>query len=108
MDRVYIDNRSFEKVIALYDSPETLFYLDPPYWTPGERFYQHDFSEADHRRLREVLGDVKGRFVLSYNDCTAIRKLYKGFKIKSTQEVHYSLNNRRDAPRRAREILISN
>jgi len=106
LDRVYIDNRSFEKVIALYDSPETLFYLDPPYWTPGERFYQHDFTEADHQRLREILGGVKGRFILSYNDCTAIRKLYKGFKIQATQEIHYSMNNRRNEPRRAREIIV--
>ena len=30
LEGIYIENRSFEKVIAAYDSKETLSYLDPP------------------------------------------------------------------------------
>ena len=30
LDRVYIENLKWQKVIAKYDRPETLFYLDPP------------------------------------------------------------------------------
>jgi DNA adenine methylase len=28
--RVYIENKSYEDVIAYFDRPETFFYLDPP------------------------------------------------------------------------------
>ncbi|GHU53512.1 hypothetical protein FACS1894132_05860 [Clostridia bacterium] len=29
----------------------------------------------------DVLSNIKGKFVLSYNDCDFIRELYKNFKI---------------------------
>ncbi len=104
---VYIDNRSFEKVINAFDSKDTLFYLDPPYWIDAQKFYQHDFSPEDHERLRAVLGRIKGKFVLSYNDTKEIRSMYRGFKILATSPVHYSMNNKRSQPRKKSEIIIT-
>jgi len=103
---VYIDNRSFEKVIQAYDSPETLFYLDPPYWINGQKFYTYEFSPADHAHLRDVLSAISGKFVLSYNDCSEVRNLYRGFKLQSTAPVHYCLNNKRSTARKRHEIII--
>jgi len=105
---VYIDNRSFEKVIKAFDSKDTLFYLDPPYWIDGEKFYKHDFSPDDHEKLAQTLRAIKGKFVLSYNDKTEVRKLYRGFKIRATSPVHYSMNNKRSTARKKTEIVIRN
>jgi len=105
---VFIDNRSFEKVISAFDSRDTLFYLDPPYWIVGDKLYQHSLSTAEHEKLSRVLQDIKGRFVLSYNDVAHIRDLYRGFSIKVTKEIHYSLNNQRDTALKKSEILITN
>jgi len=104
---VYIDNRSFEKVIAAFDSKDTLFYLDPPYWIDGQKFYQHEFSTKDHERLRVILGKIKGKFVLSYNDKSEVLRLYRGFKICTTSPVHYSMNNKRETVRRKSELIIT-
>lgn len=49
LERVYIENRDFEAIIKLYDSPETLFYLDPPYWST-EALYRVKFTTDDHNR----------------------------------------------------------
>lgn len=53
LSKVIIENRDFERLINLYDSKDTLFYLDPPYHTT-EKLYDCRFSEDDHYRLKSV------------------------------------------------------
>lgn len=75
---VVVEHRDFEHLIKLYDSESTLFYLDPPYHGT-ERYYEGNFKLEDHYRLRKCLGEIKGKFVLSYNDDDFIRGLYSDF-----------------------------
>ena len=78
---VVIENKDFENLIRVYDRPGALFYLDPPYHGT-EKYYEGSFTEADHERLKAVLSSIKGRFILSYNDDTYVRELYKGYNIE--------------------------
>lgn len=81
---VIIENRDFEDLIKTYDRDSALFYVDPPY-VASERYYNRNytkFNKDDHIRLNAVLKGIKGRFILSYNDCDFIRDLYKGYNIK--------------------------
>lgn len=94
----YIENSDFRKLIPAWDSPDALFYLDPPYLLE-EKLYAFDFKESDHFDLREVIENIKGKVILSYNDSRQARKLYKGFKISSTKQVHYCMNNKRSTSR---------
>jgi DNA adenine methylase len=64
----------------VYDRPKALFYCDPPYHTT-ERYYDVQFTEDDHLRLKTALDNIKGKFVLSYNDDEFIRELYKNYNI---------------------------
>ena len=41
-----------------------------------EKYYRARFQESDHKRLADVLHSIKGRFLLSYNDCPQVRELY--------------------------------
>lgn len=65
-----IENMDFEDVIKKYDSPNTYFYVDPPYYIVGEGDYysNHNFDRKDHERLAKVLNGVKSKFSLSYYD----------------------------------------
>ena len=81
LKNVVIENRDFEKLIKCYDRPKALFYLDPPY-VGTEDYYESTFSKEDHQRLNKVLKNIKGRFILSYNDCEFIRNLYSDFEIE--------------------------
>lgn len=68
LKRVVILNKPALEVIKQQDGPRTLVYADPPYLhetrvTTGE--YEHEMTEADHAALLNVLGDIKGRFILS-------------------------------------------
>ena len=77
--RVQIENRPALDVIRLYDSTETLFYLDPPYVheTRGDsKAYKHEMTDAQHRDLADVLNSVKGKVAISNYDCEIYRKLF--------------------------------
>ena len=73
--KVIIEHLDFEQVIRIYDRPGALFYCDPPY-IGTERYYKAGFSQQDHERLANVLHGIKGKFLLSYNDCDLARDLY--------------------------------
>ncbi len=67
---VILDNRDVEQVIEEYDSPKTLHYVDPPY-IGAEYYYQAGMRKQmrkvfDHRRLAELLNNVRGYVALSY------------------------------------------
>ena len=71
---VVIENRSAVSLIPQHDSPETLFYADPPYplstrSKTGAGSYAHEMSDDDHRELAQVLRSVKGMVVLSGYPC---------------------------------------
>lgn len=73
--RVIIENLDFEHLIKTYDRENALFYCDPPYFET-EKYYRARFQESDHKRLADALHSIKGRFLLSYNDCPQVRELY--------------------------------
>ncbi len=67
MVSVLIENRDFRDIISLYDTEETLFYVDPPYLpeTRKSGAYQHELTTDDHRDLIEILRHIKGKAMLS-------------------------------------------
>ena len=80
LEQVVIENKDFENLIKVYDRLEALFYCDPPYHKT-ENYYDAMFTKNDHERLKAVLSEIRGHFILSYNDDEYIRELYKGFEI---------------------------
>ncbi len=102
---VIIENKDFEDLIKQYDRPESFFYLDPPYYK-AERRYAVKFKK-DHERLRDTLKNVKGKWLLSYNDCPEIRELYKDYHIVELKRTLY-LVNRYKTDVEYGELLISN
>lgn len=66
--RVVVLNRNAIDVIRQQDSPETLFYLDPPYLhetraSPG--VYTHEMDTTRHNELLAVIRECTGRVMLS-------------------------------------------
>lgn len=106
LSSVIIENRDFEDLIRIYDRPDTFFYLDPPYYG-SEQYYSVEFCTEDHLRLRDCIKNMKGRFLLSYNDCTEVRGLYDGYKIEAISR-HHNLLARFNNGEEFNEVLISN
>jgi DNA adenine methylase len=73
---VWIECLPWEQFIKRWDRPTALFYLDPPY-VGSEHYYGRGlFERADHARLAGVLKTLRGRFILTLNDCPEVRELY--------------------------------
>jgi DNA adenine methylase len=77
---IKIEKADYKNTIQKYDSPNTFFYLDPPYFETLSEDYET--GNIDHKELADILKNIKGKFLLSHNDIPYYRKLYKGFKIK--------------------------
>jgi DNA adenine methylase len=77
--RVQIENRPALDVIRLYDSPQTLFYCDPPYVhsTRGDsKAYRHEMTDDQHRELADLLSRVAARVAFSNYECDLLDGLY--------------------------------
>lgn len=106
MANVVVENQDFETLIKHYDRPDTFFYADPPYYST-EDMYAVEFGREDHVRLRDTLKGIKGRFLLSYNDCPEVRELYEGFSVLDFSRTH-SMAQRYEAGKEFKELLIGN
>ena len=87
-----VECASFENIMEKHR--DDFLYLDPPYYLDGDSktfvgMYPHRNFPIHHKGFRHdllhrLLLKHRGGFILSYNDCTDIRKnLYKGFNMIS-------------------------
>jgi len=77
--RVQFENKDALDVIKRYDSPETLFYCDPPYPHESRQnidSYKYEMSNEDHKRLAEALHSIKSKAVISGYRCELMDRLY--------------------------------
>lgn len=111
MLNVNIECLDFEKLIEKYDTPKTLFYIDPPY-VDKEFYYHVPFGMKDHGRLASLLKSIKGKFALSYYPHEFIDSAYKRFRRLTHQTVKSSCGITRTSGRttrpKATELLIMN
>lgn len=97
--RVQIENDQATDIIQRYDSPETLFYCDPPYPHDSRgdsKAYAYEMTDDEHRQLAGVLRSVKGKVALSGYDCTLMQQLYDDWNcIKAPQKQCHSVKELR-------------
>lgn len=109
LQKVVIENKDFEKLIRQYDRPVSFFYCDPPYFATESYYKDVGFTEKDHIRLRDALLEITGKFLVSYNDCPEIRKLWDkpGIYIEEISRLN-NMAQRYESGSRYAELLISN
>jgi DNA adenine methylase len=101
---VVIERLPFGKLVAAYDRPSTLFYLDPPYWDCETDYGAGVFGKADFEAMARQLTGIKGRFILSLNDRPQVRRIFRRFTIEAV-ETTYSINGKEQG--KAAELVIS-
>ncbi|KAB1087672.1 DNA adenine methylase [Neorhizobium galegae] len=82
MAGVVIENLPWRAFIERYDRPATLFYLDPPYWGSEDDYGKAVFGRADFAEMADVLGRLKGRFILSLNAVEGVFETFSKFEIE--------------------------
>lgn len=104
--RVQVEHKDFRDLIRYFDTPETLFFLDPPY--PGTAGYQTPWTERDTSDLSDICSNLNGKFLLTLNDCPEARKYFgrHGYCIHE-HKVFYTFRSS-SSTTRAPELIITN
>jgi DNA adenine methylase len=100
---VYIDCLPWQAFIERWDRPETLFFLDPPYWGSEHYYGAGAFGRQQFAALSDCLRSIRGRFVLTLNDVPEIRDLFFWASIEAVS-LSYTVSGAATA---AREVVIS-
>jgi site-specific DNA-adenine methylase len=72
----------FSAFVGRYDSPTTLFYLDPPHFGSEADYGGGVFSRANFVCMAIRLSAIAGRFILSVNDVPETRAAFACFAIQ--------------------------
>lgn len=89
-DRIKIYNLDALELLNSVDSllpQDSLIYLDPPYYVKGQGLYRNFYMHEDHVQIRKALDAVKSKWIVSYDNCLEIKKIYTGYR-----QVDYALN----------------
>lgn len=106
IDKVIIEHKSAFDLIPQYDTPDTFFYCDPPYST-GAGYEVTTTKDFEHERLADILKNIQGRFLLSYDDSLLVRELYKGFNLIEVERMN-GINRVNVKNNMYKELLICN
>lgn len=107
---VEITNLDFEDVIRK-PGDDVFIFLDPPYFK-ASRLYGRGgiLHEFDHERMANVLKEnSQHKFLITYDDCAEIRKLYRWANVQDWQ-LQYGMNNcnTKKESKIGAELFISN
>jgi DNA adenine methylase len=113
---VSIENMDFRKVITAYDTPNTVFYCDPPHLpvTGKERkdYYRFRFTEQDMRDLLNLLDNIKGKFVLRLTsdnlEYDFIKRWIEKYKVETVEHGLFMAKSKGEARSRLTTLLIYN
>ena len=80
---VVIEHMPALDLLAKYDHPQALHYVDPPYphSTRGDdNRYRHEMTDADHRVLGRLLHDLDGMVIVSGYACGLYEDMFEDWQ----------------------------
>ncbi|MGP6220960.1 DNA adenine methylase [Caldiplasma sukawensis] len=101
-----IERLDFRDLIKRYDSERTFFYLDPPYHNI-KGLYEYEMEDSDFIDLRDILGQINGKYLLNINDDEFIQKIFGTSNLKR-EYVNYGTNGRLRGKTRRVELFYHN
>lgn len=103
---VIIERKHWEDFILEYDREGVLFYLDPPYFQNEEDYGFDVFGPDQFELMADILGNIRGRFILTINDHPEMRAVFGRFNIEPV-ELSYSLGQIENG-KKFKELIVSN
>lgn len=108
LSKVRIEQRDFTELLRRFDSPETFFYLDPPYVAFGNLGRYEPMTAERREELFGLLANLQGSFLLSFDNHPEIRELAGRYGLKmETAETRYGLGSTKASRAKLQELLVS-
>ena len=103
-DRISVSNEDGIDFVRNLRGTDTFLFIDPPYFEKGPLLYLNDLGPAYHRRLAQVLrAKPEEAWVLTYDDCEFIRRLYEPWADVRSFSLRYAASR----TRMGREVMIT-
>lgn len=79
-DRItFVHGDAFETMEQMLYDKNSFFFIDPPYTIAGRRLYNH--FEVNHHRIFELVSQMSGHFLLTYDDTIEVREWAEEFDL---------------------------
>lgn len=106
-----ITNKDYESILNK-EGEEVFIFLDPPYYsTTKSKLYGKKGSLHEgfnHEKFAKDMKKCKHKWLITYDDCPEIRKLFSFANIYPW-ELQYGMNNyKQDSAKKGKELFISN
>lgn len=106
LSHTQIENKDALELIKKLDSPQTFFYLDPPYVGSDQGHYG-GYTQEHFNALLKSISQIKGKFLLSSYPNGELQKFTKTHQWHSQNKV-MQLSASQDKTRQKQEILTAN
>lgn len=93
LDKVTVECLDWERCVRLYDSPETFFFLDPPYLNADIRAYA-GWGESQMRHLAAVLASLRGKWLLTVDGSEFCQRTFARWNCRLVKTRNGSVNQR--------------
>lgn len=101
--RVHVECLPWLDCCRRYDRPQTLHYLDPPYWQLAG--YGVPFPFEEYQRMADFMRGAKGKVLVSINDHPDIRQAFAGLDMEEIA-IKYTAGRANGERAESRELLI--
>lgn len=105
LDKVAVENVSYERLFGLYDAKETLWFLDPPY-SAGETSNYGMWSKGEMSAFAARVLTLGGDWIVTVNDSPANRGLFAGHELTPVVSRAQCANQRTNHGRTFGELII--
>lgn len=103
LKRTTLLSQDYRTVVKRYNNPSTFFFFDPPY-ERSKGLYKD--SVIDYEEMRDLLKQIKGKFILTMNSSPEIRRLFSDFNIRQISVK--SISNSPEFQKVRQELIITN
>lgn len=108
LDRTTIEHRDWSRVLELYDSPDTFFFMDPPYIDAGGAAYA-GWSEHEIVRFAQAVQALQGKWMVTFQDCPQIRAAFAGCPLEAVDRANgIGATKSGQTGKRYHEVIITN
>ena len=101
--RIHLSNLDAIEFVKLPDfKGQTFFCIDPPYFNKGASLYTSFYDPNDHAVVAETILKLSQPWIVTYDDASEIRQLYK-----PRRKFHFDINYSVQTKRIGTELLIT-
>lgn len=102
---VLVEHLNWQECIRKYDRPHTFFFIDPPYWKVAG--YGTSFGLDQYEQLAEAMRSMSGKSMLTINDHTDIRRVFKGLRFERAK-IKYTVGGAGRSGKETTELVYRN